>query len=625
MSSEADSSSVDPRLVSYLAELRQRYTPQRRLLLVQPPQFLFDAVNLDVIRRRGYYAYPPTGLQWLKSALAEKKDMQTAICDLNLLLLQRLVADHAFCPENWLTLLDRQLEQFQPSVVCVTGLTVYTDLFSSTHPIAATLRHLMEAGRYIVMAGGPTVSNEISGYLTSGLCHLVVDGEGEYAIRHLVEALFEEQIATPVTPNIYFSGDALKADGKSGPVIPVGNLVKSYEAIPVEQYCHAGCLNPYSRMIGQDIPYAVFQLNRGCRCNCAFCGVRPFMGPGIRTHQLAPLLEEMHYLVEKRGIRHFEALDDDLLANPLTTAAFLQGLIPLRQRYGITWAANNGLITNAITPELLELMRATGCIGFKIGIEAGSIEMLRRMKKPGTPATFKKIAVLLQQYPEFFVGGNYIIGLFGEETFGQMLATFRLAIELNLDWSTFSIFQVTNNPGSLTEKLHAMSGSATDFIPTKSIASRNLQQDSSFPLGAELFGLPHDTVPGRDLLNNIWLTFNLLANYVGNKNLKPGGDATKFVRWVEAVRVSYPENPYMCLFAGLGRVVMGDMARGLEHYAACCDLLDQSEVWSQRFERFGLDELVKNFPKNDVEVYMALERIESLCWQESSLTSKDTD
>jgi len=609
MSSDAGSSSVDPRLASYLAELRQHYAPKRRLLLVQPPQFLFDAVNLDVIRRRGYYAYPPTGLQWLKSALAPKKDIQTAICDLNLLLLQRLVADHAFLPENWLTLLDQQLEQFQPSVVCVTGLTVYGDLFSPTHPIAATLRHLMETGRYIVMAGGPTVSNEITGYLKSGLCHLVVDGEGEYAIQHLVELLFDEQVMTAATPNIYFSPRAEKVSGDVRPVKLTGNLTESYADISVEQYCRAGCLNPYSRMIGQDIPYAVFQLNRGCRCNCAFCGVRPFMGPGIRTHQLAPLLEEVRYLVEKRGIRHFEALDDDLLANPVATAAFLQGLVPLRQRYGITWAANNGLITNAITPELLELMRTTGCIGFKIGIEAGSIEMLRRMKKPGTPATFKKIAVLLQQYPEFFVGGNYIIGLFGEETFGQMLATFRLAIELNLDWSTFSIFQVTNNPGSLSEKLQAMSGSATDFIPTKSIASRNLQEDSSLPLGAELFGLPHDTVPGRDLLNNIWLTFNLLANYIGNKNLKPAGDAAKFVRWVEAVRVSYPENPYMSLFAGLGRVVMGDREQALEHHAACCAILGQSEVWNHRFERFGLDELVKNFPENDVEVYRGLEEL----------------
>jgi len=609
MPPEVDSRTVDSRLINYLGELRQRYAPQRRLLLVQPPQFLFDAVNLEVIRRRGYYAYPPTGLQWLEIALSEMNDIQTEICDLNLLLLQRLIDDHAFPPEDWLNLLEQQLEQFQPSVVCVTGLTVYADLFSPTHPIAATLRYLMEAGRYIVMAGGPTVSNEITGYLKSGLCHVVVDGEGEYAIRHLLEALFEERITTPVVPNIYFSADALKAEGTSRPVIPLGNLVKSYSDIPVEQYCRAGCLNPYSRMVGQDSPYAVFQLNRGCRCNCAFCGVRPFMGSGIRTCQLQPLLEEVRYLVEERGIRHFEALDDDFLANPETTAAFLKGIIPLREDFGITWAANNGLITNAITPELLELMRATGCVGFKIGIEAGSTEMLRRMKKPGTPATFKKIAVLLQQYPEFFVGGNYIIGLFGEETFGQMLATYQLAIDLDLDWSTFSIFQVTNNPGSLSEKLQAMSGSATDFIPTKSIASRNLQEDSSLPLGAELFGLPHNTVPGRDLLNNIWLTFNLLANYIGNKNLKPGGDASKFVRWIEAIRISYPENPYMCLFAGLGRVVMGDRERGLEHYAACCTLLGQSEVWSQRFERFGLHELVKIFPRNDVEVYSGLEDV----------------
>jgi hypothetical protein len=63
------------------------------------------------------------------------------------------------------------------------------------------------------------------------------------------------------------------------------------------------------------------------------------------------------------------------------------------------------------------------------------------------------------------------------------------------------------------------------------------------------------------------------------------------------------------MFAGLGRVVMGDREQALEHHAACCIILGQSEVWNHRFEQFGLDELVKNFPKNDVEVYRGLEEI----------------
>jgi len=295
------------------------------------------------------------------------------------------------------------LEKIDPSIIAVSCLTVYSDLFNTPHPLTEILAHLIQKGKYVVIAGGPTASNEIEGYLSRNLCHFVIDGEGEYKLNYLMDLLLEDQISHPEVPGIFFnhSGTVHESGGKNIPVTISGNLTESYRNVNIEAYCQAGCLNPYSRMMGQDTVYAVFQLHRGCRCDCAFCGVRTFMGKGVRSYQVESAVEEVRYLVEERGVRHFEVLDDDLLAVTAITTQFLEQLIPLRQRYAITWAANNGLITNSLTKELLDLMKASGCIGFKIGIEAGSNEMLRRMKKPGTPATFKKIAALLQNYPEF--------------------------------------------------------------------------------------------------------------------------------------------------------------------------------------------------------------------------------
>jgi hypothetical protein len=334
------------------------------------------------------------------------------------------------------------------------------------------------------------------------------------------------------------------------------------------------------------------------------------MGKGIRSYRVESALAEVRYLVEERGVRHFEVLDDDLLAVPAVTAQFLEQLIPLCQSHGITWAANNGLITNSLTAELLDLMKASGCIGFKIGIEAGSNEMLRRMKKPGTPATFKKIAVLLQNYPEFFVGGNYIIGLFGEETFGQMLQTYKLSIELNLDWSSFSLYQVTNK-ATAADKPKGYSGGAIDFIPTKSSSNRELREDKSLPLGPEIFSIPGETVPSQELMKNIWLTFNMAGNYIGNKNIAPGGDAAIFVTWVNALRISYPENPYMALFAGLGQIISGNLKQACADHAQSVAILARSESWRYRFEAFKLSQLMSNFPKDRDDVFTTLAAIRS--------------
>jgi len=77
---------------------------------LQTPQFLFSAINTDVIRNRGYYAYPPTGLQWLATSLADR-DYDITLHDLNLKVLQRIIDEPEFNYHNWLDLLDEVLEK----------------------------------------------------------------------------------------------------------------------------------------------------------------------------------------------------------------------------------------------------------------------------------------------------------------------------------------------------------------------------------------------------------------------------------------------------------------------------------------------------------------------------------
>jgi len=614
MTEPQDSLDVNEALRRYAASLRERFGPGRRLLLVQAPQFLFETINPDVIRNRGYYAYPPTGLQRLAESLSGR-DIEVRILDLNLHVLRRIAEQGRFDPERWLDALDEQLDTFRPSMVGVTCLTVYTDLFATNHPLTAILRHVTARGEQMVLIGGPTATNEMDRYLKEGLCHFAVEGEGEDRLNHLLDVYEDRGDASEPVSGISFlsEGRVLKTVGRCDSVELKGNLVASYSAVDVEQYCRVGSLNPYSRMAGQDTIYGVFQLSRGCRGNCKFCGVRPFMGKGVRTHPVDELVEEIRYLVEQRFVRHFEVLDDDLLADRPAVTRLLKSLVDLRRQYGITWAANNGLMTHSITRDLLDLMRDSGCLGFKVGVESGNAQMLRRIRKPGSLESFAAVADMLQDYPELFVGGNYIIGLFGEETFAQMLETFAFSVRLNLDWSSFTVFQFTSKPTAVAENLKTDGAGATDFIPGKDSATREIQDDRSLPLGPAVFSIPGDVVPSRAMVKNVWLTFNLLGNYIGNKNLKPGGRPEKFVAWLDAVRVAYPKNPYMLLFAGLGRILMDVPACGRELVEAARTIVDSSPNWQHRFARFGLDELLKKIPGRPCEVQGRLADIWNRC------------
>ena len=121
-------------LQAYVAHLRRKYGSGERLLLVQAPQFLFETINPEVIRNRGYYAYPPTGLQRLATSISDR-DIEVRICDLNLYVLREIAKEGRFDPEGWLRFLDEQIDAFKPNIVGVTCLTVYTDLFATDHPL----------------------------------------------------------------------------------------------------------------------------------------------------------------------------------------------------------------------------------------------------------------------------------------------------------------------------------------------------------------------------------------------------------------------------------------------------------------------------------------------------------
>jgi len=334
-------------------------------------------------------------------------------------------------------------------------------------------------------------------------------------------------------------------------------------------------------MTGIDRPFATIQLNRGCRADCKFCGVTKFIGKGLRQYPVKDVIAELDYLVGQRNVRHFGLLDDDFLSVGSQSAgaiAILGHLVGLHSNYGTTWCAGNGLVVSSLTPDILRLMRDSGCVGFRMGIESGVQEMWDRMNKPVSLDVVKRACVYLQDFPELFVGGNYIIGLFGEETFGQMLQTLRVHSQLGLDWASISVYQEITGDES------------GDFTPSKDSADRQVTTCE----GLDVFKLNPDEVPSRDEIRQVWFAFNLVANYINNKNLQPGGNPSKFAAWIDAVQICYPDNPYMPMFLGLANLLQ-DKDAGME-LKECKDNLFHSEYWQERFKEYHLTRLIDDFP-----------------------------
>ena len=103
-------------LEEYADFLKKKIPINKKLLLIQIPQWDFRYFNVSTARKRGYYAYPPTGLQYLASAL-EDRDLEVKILDLNYELLARVKTDDTFEPDKWLSILDDYLKKFPASFI----------------------------------------------------------------------------------------------------------------------------------------------------------------------------------------------------------------------------------------------------------------------------------------------------------------------------------------------------------------------------------------------------------------------------------------------------------------------------------------------------------------------------
>jgi len=297
----------------------------------------------------------------------------------------------------------------------------------------------------------------------------------------------------------------------------------------------------------------------------------------------------------------------------------------IERKWEITWSANNGLIAASVDEHTMQLIRDSGCIGFKIGIETGNAEMLRKVRKPGTLDRFRAFARIMQSYPEVFVGGNMILGFPGE-TFAQMMDTFRFSVEINLDWCPFAICQSLRGASAFSDfddyfdaQMDSDGELITNYVPVRDSADGHLMLNHEVVTGLDIFDLDPDLVPNDDQVREIWFTFNMVSNFINNKNLMPGGKVEKFTSWVEMAQSAYPTNPYMSLFLSMAYVIEGNEKMADEHIQKAVTH-HQTDYWTERFAAFGLFDVLNNFPTSSEEVYQTMERLQELTTSEGRKT-----
>jgi len=587
-------------LPEYSKFLKSHYEMNEKVLFVQLPQMILESFNPEIARRGGCYAFPPTGLQCLYEAL-KRRSLDIRILDLNLQLLKRTREEPTFDYNQWIGILEETLDSFDPYIV---GISCMFD--ASIGPFTQTLETLQERNRSVVLTGGIIATYEYARLLDKKLCHFVVQREAENKINYLFDQITAKNFGQSPTDGICFQhkGTLYETGGERDVVHFDSDMIDSYSIVKIEDYYQNGSLNPFVRMA--DEPFAAIQMTRGCRAACRFCAVQSFMGKGVRTRSVDSVFKEIEYLVTRRGVRHFEWLDDDPLFYRQNFLDLLRWIT--EAKLDVTWSASNGLIARSLDAQMLEAMRDSGCIGFRIGIETGNAEMLKKIRKPGTLETFRRVSNVIKNYPEIFVVGLFMIG-FPEEKFSQIMETFLFLIELQMDWSGVSTCQAIRGASMFEdygevfdEQMESKGATTHNYLPIRHSRKLEISVHKGTLKGLDVFRIRPDLVPDADQIKEIWFAFNLIGNYINNRNLTRQGDAEKFIAWVEMAQVPYPTNPYMSLFLALAYQIKGDVRRAEEYRSKAVEF-SQTDYWRQRFADFKLVDILENFPQTAQETF----------------------
>src|SRR3989344_726689 len=576
--------SANQKLKIFCNELKQKVNLNKNILLVNLPQFSLERFEREVAKNKVYYSYPPTGLQYLVSAL-KNRDLEIDILDLNYEFLKKVISDDSFNSFDWIDILKEKIKKKNYPIIGISNF-FYVDapyLFE----ISKFLRNNHEC---IIILGGQNATYNAEDFLKKNYGDFVCKRESENKINFLLDNIYDSEQRYKPTPGILFKyNDKIEETcGEEDIVELKGNLIDAHKIIPIEYYCKAGSLSPYSRMAGVDTPFAGILLNRGCRGNCEFCDVRDYTGRKNRTREIKDFLDELEYLNKERGIIFFEFLDDDFTRSKDKAIEAMNGII--KRGIKIKWGSNNGLIASTLDEELMEKIRDSGCIGFKIGVESGNPEILLKIRKPGTIDTFRKFSKIAQGFPEIFIVDNYILG-FPNEAFKQILNSFNFSIEMNLDWSSFALYQ--QNESSLNQIKEK--NERKDFIPAKDFEKGQIITDKNILECIDIFKIPSETIVSKDQLNHIWFSFNLIRNFIENKNLKYSGNPEKFISWTSAIEERYPTHPYINFFLALANNLTGNKTEAENQYKKTIKNME-SGYWMQRLKSFGIIEILENFP-----------------------------
>ena len=221
---------------------------------------------------------------------------------------------------------------------------------------------------YIIGGHGP--SPEPDYFLRKTGADVVVIGEGEETVIDLLQAVEKRSPLSSVKGIAYRDGGKTIINERRPLLQDIDTVpLPAYDLFPIEHYR----LLRMPHASNADFVMPVLS-GRGCTFTCNFCYR---LDEGFRPRRNEAIIEEIRMLKRDYGITYIAFSDELLMSSEKRVVSLCEDF--LKANLNIKWDCNGRL--NYAKPDILRLMKKSGCVFINFGIEAMDDRILRNMNK----------------------------------------------------------------------------------------------------------------------------------------------------------------------------------------------------------------------------------------------------
>ena len=261
--------------------------------------------------------------------------------------------------------LKQAIVDLEPGVI---GITAYSIGRTQVIETAGFIKSFSPA---LLVVGGPHVTTFPEDLIKYDVFDAAVLGEGEYSVLDIIEYRLGRKKLCNIEGIIYKeNGEKTKNQNRAN--------IEDLDSLPFPAFHLLDNLHDYMPMqlLYKRTPVLTLISGRGCPYSCIFCN--SIWGKQVRLNSPDYIMRLIKKMINDHGVREIMFYEDTFAIKKKRIHELCDMII--KENLNISWTCSANVTT--LDKALLEKMKEAGCWLLSTGIESGSDEVLKFIKKP---------------------------------------------------------------------------------------------------------------------------------------------------------------------------------------------------------------------------------------------------